>query len=270
MPHRKLIARLQAVVALSQQDQAKLQGIPYKLKALHNGEHVVRRGDRPTSSTIVMSGFLASQRVITERNQISSFYITGDMPDLHALHLPVMDHELCSLGNSTIASVPHAYLKALMEDSPGITQAFWRETLIHAALYRQWVENLGSRQAIARIAHLLCEMASRLELIGEFDRDCSFRLPFTQQNIADACGLSAVHVNRMVQELKRLGLVDWRDHTVRFLTRTALEDLAEFDRGYLHALEIDRSPICNARLGTRAAPARSPEARPETGRDQME
>ncbi|MET3997757.1 CRP-like cAMP-binding protein [Bradyrhizobium sp. S3.9.2] len=270
MPHRKLIARLQAVGALSEQDQAKLARMPYKLKTLGNGEYVVRQGDRPTCSTVVMSGFLARQRVISTRNQISSFYIAGDMPNLHALHLPVMDHELCSVGNSMVASVPHVYLKELMNDSPGITQAFWRETLIHAALYREWVENLGSRHALGRIAHLLCEMAGRLELIGALDNGSSFRLPFTQQNVADACGLSVVHVNRTLQELRQHGLIEWRNHIVQFLNRTALEDIAEFDRGYLHALETDRSPIRSAKVTASVSATQNQERRPEIHRDQAD
>lgn len=245
MPHRKLIARLQAVVGLSEQDQAKLRRMPYKLKNLDNGELVLRPGESPKCSTVVMSGFLCRQKVIYDRNQISSFYVAGDMPDLHTLHLPVMDHELCSIGNSTIASVTHDYLRQVMDESPRITQAFWRETLIHAAIYREWVENLGGRDALGRIAHLLCELANRLELVGLFDNN-SFHLPITQQNIADACGLSTVHVNRTVQELRREGLLDWRNHTVQLPDRTALEHAAEFDRAYLHALETARSPIADA------------------------
>ncbi len=267
MPHRKLIARLQAVAGLSEQDQAKLARMPYKLKTLGNGEHLVRQGDRPISSTVVVSGFLARQRVISANNQISAFYISGDMPDLHTLHLPVMDHELCSVGNSTVASVPHVCLRELMNDSPGITQAFWRETLIHAALYREWVENLGSRDAAGRIAHLLCEIASRLDLVGALDDDGSFRLPFTQENVADACGLSIVHVNRTLQGLRQRGLIEWRNHKVRFLNRTALEDLVEFDRDHFHALETARSPICNVNVGTLTISAHNQEAWRETDRD---
>lgn len=105
MPHRKLIARLQAVVGLSEQDQVKLARMPYKLKNLDNGAFVARQGESPTSSTNVMSGFLCRQKVISDRNQISSFYLAGDMPDLHTLHLPVMDHELCSVGSSTIVCI---------------------------------------------------------------------------------------------------------------------------------------------------------------------
>jgi CRP-like cAMP-binding protein len=260
MPHTKLIARLQAVAGLSEQDQVKLARMPYKLKTLRNGEHVVRQGDRPTHSTVVMSGFLARQRVISERNQISSFYVAGDMPDLHTLHLPVMDHELCSVGNSIVASVPHAHLKQVMDDSPGITQAFWRETLIHAALYREWVENLGSRDAVGRVAHLLCEIAGRLELVGALENPSSFRLPLTQQNVADACGLSVVHVNRTLQELRRQGLIEWQNRMVQFLDRAALEDVAEFNRDYLHALETARSPICTVRATASQNQGRQPEA----------
>ena len=217
-----------------------------------------------------MSGFLARQRMISERNQISSFYIAGDMPDLHTLHLPVMDHELCSVGNSTVASVPHAFLKELMNDSPAITQAFWRETLIHAALFREWVENLGSREALGRIAHLLCEIAGRLELVGALDNDSSFRLPLTQQNVADACGLSVVHVNRTLQELRRQGLIEWQNHIVQLRNRTALEEVAEFNRDYLHALELARSPIMSVTATMPAPAARHQQIRPETSRDQAD
>jgi CRP-like cAMP-binding protein len=248
MPHRRLIARLQAVAGLSEQDQAKLARMPYKLKTLNDGEYLVREGDSPTNSIVVVSGFVSRQRVISARNQISSFYIAGDMPDLHTLHLPVMDHELCSVGSSTVASVSHAHLRELMSGSPGLTHAFWRETLIHAAIYREWIENLGARQALGRIAHLLCELAVRLELVGLLDNG-SFHLPFTQQDVADACGLSIVHVNRTLQELRREGLIEWHNHTVQLLDRARLEDAAEFSRQYLHALETTRSPVCNGRAG---------------------
>ena len=256
MVHRKLIARLQAVVGLAEQDQAKLVRMPYKLKKLDNGAYLVRQGDRPTHSTVVMSGFLSRQNVVSGRNQISSFYIAGDMPDLHSLHLPVMDHELCSVGSSTVASVPHAYLKEMMHEAPALTQAFWRETLIYAAIYREWVENLGARQALGRIAHLLCELATRLELVGLLDNG-SFHLPLTQANIADACGLSVVHVNRVLQELRRQGLIEWRHQTLQLLDRAALEDVAEFSRDYLHALETAPSPIVRVNNGASTNAART-------------
>lgn len=236
MPHRKLIARLQASACVSEQDQAKLASLPHYVKALRDGECVLRQGDAPARCTVVMSGFLAQQRVVSERNQISSFYVPGDIPDLHTVHQAVVDYELCSIGASTVAFIAHLHLEKTLAGSPELTNAFWRETLIHAAIYREWVENLGSRLALPRIAHLLCELATRLEIVGLLDDD-SFRLPCTQQDFADACGLSTVHVNRVLQELKRRKLIEWRGPMMRLVRRAQLEAIADFRPDYLSALK---------------------------------
>ncbi|UPK36882.1 Crp/Fnr family transcriptional regulator [Bradyrhizobium sp. 186] len=244
MPHQKLIARLRAVVGLSEQDQVRLRRMPYKVRSLGRGEYVVREGEKLSSCIVVMSGFLARQRVVNARNQISSFYLAGDMPDLPSLHLPVADCDLCSVGSSTIASVPHSSLREMMKESCGLTHAFWRETLIHAAIYREWVQNLGSRHALGRVAHLLCELATRMEFVGLVD-NLSFRLPLTQQDVADACGLSIVHVNRTIQELRREGLIEWQNQNLTLLRPQELQDVAEFSPEYLHEL----NPCGGSKLG---------------------
>jgi CRP-like cAMP-binding protein len=174
--------------------------------------------------------------VVNARNQISSFYLAGDMPDLPTLHLPIADSDLCSVGKSMIAAVPHSSLREMMNESPGLTHAFWRETLIHAAIYREWVENLGSRQALGRVAHLLCELAARMSFVGLADNG-NFRLPLTQQDVADACGLSVVHVNRTIQELRNLALIEWESHNVTLLRPEELKAVAEFSSEYLHELD---------------------------------
>jgi CRP-like cAMP-binding protein len=166
------------------------------------------------------------------------------MPDLHTLHytlhLPAVDHDLSSLGTSTVAFIPHAHLRQMFMASPGLTNALWRETLIHAAIYREWVENIGSRPALSRVAHLICELATRLEVVGLLDND-SFLFPCTQQDLADACGLSTVHINRTIQELRRAGLIEWRSRTVSLLNRKDLEAAGEFSSDYLHALRVTGS-----------------------------
>jgi CRP-like cAMP-binding protein len=237
MPHRKLIARLLAVVGLSEQDQARLASMHYAIRTFSDGDFVRRQGERPVQCAVVVSGLLSRQRIVCERNQISSFYVPGDMPDLHTLHLPVMDHDLCSEGTSTVAFISHLHLRPMLMGSPGLTNALWRETLIHAAIYREWVENLGSRPALPRVAHLLCELANRLEVVGLLHDD-SFGLPCTQQDFADACGLSTVHINRTIQELRRIGLIEWRGHTVSLPRRKELETVADFSPDYLHALKV--------------------------------
>jgi CRP-like cAMP-binding protein len=238
MPHRKLVARLQAVLGVSEQDRAILANMPHAIKTFANGEFVVRQGDRTARCTIVMNGFLSRQRVFGDRNQILSFHVPGDIPDLHGLHLPVMDHDLRSVGPSTLAFVTHSFLVDTLLKSPALMRAFWRETLVDAAIYREWVGNLGSRQALPRVAHLLCELATRLEIVGLLEQD-SFDLPFTQQDFADALGLSAVHINRTIQELRRQKLIEWEGRVVRLLRRSELEQLAEFDPNYLHVSKYE-------------------------------
>lgn len=233
MPLHRLIARLLAVGPLSEQNQQTLRNMRYTVRNLVDAEYAVQEGDRPSSCTIVMAGFLARQRIVSDRTQISSFYLTGDMPDLPSLHLAVMDHDLCSVGPSTIALVKHSDLRAMLGESTGLLNALWRETLIHGAIYRDWVDNLGARRALPRVAHLICEVATRLEFVGLVDQN-AFNCPFTQEDVANACGLSTVHANRTIQELRRQALIEWRGRKLELLRREELESVAEFDPSYLH------------------------------------
>ena len=233
MPSQKLIKRLQAVVGLSEDDRTKLANMPHTVKEFTDGEYIVREGDRASRCVIVMSGFVFRQKIVATRSQILSIYLAGDMPDLLTLYLPLMDHDICSAGPSTIGFVPHTYLNDILINSPPLAHALWRETLVDAAIYREWVASLGSREALSRVGHLICELAARLEVVGLLE-NASFYLPFTQQNIADACGLSVVHVNRTIQELRQRRLIEWERRTLTLLRREELEELADFKPDYLH------------------------------------
>ena len=232
MPSKILIKRLQAVVGLSDQDRTKLANMPHTVKEFTDGEYIVREGDRASRCAIVMSGFVFRQKVVGARAQILSIYLAGDMPDLHTLQLPVMDHNIRSAGPSTVGFVPHTYLNDILSSSPRLVHALWRETLVDAAIYREWIAGLA-RDARSRVGHLICELAARLEVVGLLE-DASFYLPFSQQNIADACGLSVVHINRTIQELRQLRLIEWERRTLTLLRRKELEELADFTPEYLH------------------------------------
>jgi CRP-like cAMP-binding protein len=121
----------------------------------------------------------------------------------------------------------------MLTSSRTLAHALWRDTLVDAALYREWVANLGSRRALSRVAHLFCELAARLETVGLLENN-QFHLPFTQKHLADACGLSAVHINRTIQDLRRGGLIEWKSHIVTLLQRKELGSVAEFTPEYLH------------------------------------
>jgi CRP-like cAMP-binding protein len=176
MPSQKLIARLQAVAGRSGTDQVKLAKMPHTVKAFADGEYVLQVGDRASRCAIVISGFLVGQKVVGSRSQILSIHLPGDMPDLSTLHLPLMDHDILSAGPPTVAFVSHSFLSNMLKSSPALTHALWRDTLLDAALYREWVANLGSRDALSRVAHLFCELAARLEVVGSLENN-QFHLP---------------------------------------------------------------------------------------------
>ncbi|WP_454616611.1 Crp/Fnr family transcriptional regulator [Bradyrhizobium cenepequi] len=263
MPAQKLIERLQALIGLSEADRNKLVNMPNTVKTLADGEYVLREGDRAFHCAIVMNGFLVGQKVVRGRNQILSVYVPGDVPDLHTLHLLRMDHDVCSAGPSTIALVPHTFLSNLLMNSPTLTHAFWRETLVDAAICREWVANLGSRDALSRVAHVFCELAARLEVVGLLQND-QFRLPFTQQNLADVCGLSTVHINRTVQELRRGGLIEWKGGVVTLFRRTELARVAEFVPEYLHLSDGKRPEIRTPPVGAFRGDFRNEARKPAT------
>jgi CRP-like cAMP-binding protein len=233
MPHRKLASRLEAAVGLSEEDRGLLGSLPKVIRAFADGEPILRAGDRPHSCGLLVEGFAVRQQIVADTNQILALYVPGDAPDLHTLHIPVMDHELASAGGSTVAFISHADLRTALAASPSLTNALWRETLIDAAIYREWVASLGARDALGRVSHLLCELAFRLAAVG-LVQDGAFELPFTQVDLADACGLSAVHVNRTLQELRHRELISWHGKTVVLLNRAELEAVADFDASYLH------------------------------------
>jgi len=233
MLHQKLIDRLRAIANLSAGDLNLLAEMPTMVKSFGDGAYILRDGDVSAHCCLLLEGFLARHKIAGDRSQILSFHVPGDIPDLQTLHLPVMDHDLTSVGRTTAAFISHDWFKRTLDRSPGLAHVFWREILIDAAVYREWIANIGARDAIARIAHLICEIEARLAAVGLVSGN-TFNVPFTQRHLADACGLSNVHVNRTLQELRARGLIVWDGRAVTILKRNDLETVGDFQRSYLH------------------------------------
>jgi CRP-like cAMP-binding protein len=143
-----------------------------------------------------------------------------------------MDADLVSLGPTMVGYVAHSQVRQLLDSSIHLTRAFWRETLIDAAISRQWIARLGAQAALSKVAQLICELAARLEVVGLLDDGC-FQIPMTQRHVADACGLSIVHVNRTIQELRHRGLIAWEGNQIELLRPDELRRLADFTPDYL-------------------------------------
>lgn len=232
MPHPKFIAHLQAIEGLSDDERRQIAALPSTLRQVSDGETLLRQGEDTSRCVFVVSGFLYQARIVGDRSQILAFHVPGDMPCLHTLLVSPMDADLVGLGPSLVGYVAHSQLKQLLDGSIHLTRAFWRETLIDAAISRQWIARLGAQAALPKVAHLICELAARLEVVG-LVKNGRFQIPMTQRHVADACGLSIVHVNRTIQELRGRRLIAWEGSEIELLQPDELRALADFTPDYL-------------------------------------
>ena len=232
--HDVLVRKLRSIGPLTTDERQALRSLPLTLEALGPDHDIVREGDRPSACCLVVKGFVCRYKLTEDgRRQIFSFHTPGDIPDLQSLHLRVMDHSIKTLTPSKVALIPHESMRDLMRRFPHVADVLWRDTLVDAAIFREWMLGIGRRSALARIAHLFCEIFVRLRAVGLAEGDeCKF--PITQQEIGDALGLSTVHVNRSLQELRADGLLQLRRGVLRILDWERFKEAGEFDAGYLH------------------------------------
>jgi CRP-like cAMP-binding protein len=183
---------------------------------------------------LLVEGFLCRYKMLPDgKRQILSLHVPGDVADLQSLHLAVMDHSLGTLVPSRAAFITHEALRGIIRAYPEIADAFWRDTLIDAAIFREWIVNVGSREAYARLAHLICELFCKLHAVGLTDGN-TFYLPITQAELGDATGLSTVHVNRSLMQLRADGLITLERGRCTIRDHGRLRDAGTFDPAYLH------------------------------------
>jgi CRP-like cAMP-binding protein len=233
-PHDRLIRKLESIADLTTEEAEALRRLPMSIRRAAAGSEVVRAGDRPSESCLVVEGFLCRYKLLPNgARQIMSFHVPGDLPDLQCLHLGLMDHSLGTLTASTLAFIPHPALLELTRRYPGITDALWRDTLIDGAIFREWLTGVGRRTAGQRIAHLMCEVYLKMKAVGlARGNGCAF--PISQAELSDALGLSPVHTNRVLQDLRRRGLIVFQSKFLSIPDWDALQAAAMFDPSYLH------------------------------------
>jgi len=233
-PLAALVRRWSQHAELKPEDRDALLKLPFTRKTFHKEAYIVREGQRATECTLILRGFAYRQKLLGDGSrQIISIHIPSEFVDLQNGLLGVADHSVQSLDRSEIAAVPRAAVLDLVNASPALRMAMWIDTLIDASIFREWVVNVGRRDARARIAHLLCELAFRLEKIGA-GRARTFDFPLTQEQLADATGLTAVHTNRTLQSLRKDGLIQLSNGLLRILDWDGLRDVGDFDELYLH------------------------------------
>lgn len=235
-----LIRRLEARDDLSEEERRTVEEMFTEVRLVPAGDDIVRDGDRPTHSTLIVGGLAARYKVLKEgARQITALHLPGDFVDLHSFLLKEMDHGVGAISQCRVATVPHETLSRLSVSHPHLTRMFWLLTLLDGALHREWLVAMGRRPAVGQLAHLLCELKLRLSVVSDGDQD-SYVMPVTQVDLSDILGLSSVHVNRVLQELRAANLITWKAANVSILDWEGLKRLAEFDDRYLHLIREPR------------------------------
>jgi CRP-like cAMP-binding protein len=233
-----MLRKFEARAPLDDADREALLGLPHRVQAVEPSTYIIREGERPDRSCLILSGFAYRHKVTAEgARQIVSVHIAGDFVDLEGALLNVADHNVQALTRCELAFIPCEAIRALILSHPRVAMAMWVDTLIDGSVFREWVVNVGRRDARTRIAHLLCELARRLEVAG-LARD-RYELPMTQDQLADATGLTPVHVNRVLMTLARDGLIERDRRFVAIPDWDALREAAGFSEIYLH---LDQTP----------------------------
>jgi len=229
-----LVQRLRISSGISDEDVSEILALPISVKQYAAERSVVSDGQRATDCCLIAEGFCVRSKTIADgRRQILSIHIPGEIPDLMSLFLPVMDHDLVTLTPCTLGFISHEALRKLHFRRPNVAEIFWRDTLIDAAMFREWIVNVGQRPAPARLAHVMAELRERLKIIGRAQTN-SFDMPLTQEQIGEAIGITAVHANRVIRQLREDGVVDLHRGRVTVLNEAKFQELADFDNRYLH------------------------------------
>ncbi len=210
-----------------------LRGAVARVEDIPAGKTLVVPDQKLDQSMLIVSGFVARYKDLSNgQRQITDIHLPGDFTDLHGFVLKRLEHHIGTLTPIRMAFVPHERLTRISEEQPHLLRMLWLSTLIDSAIQRERMLSVGRRSAVARVAHLMCELYTRLSLVNQVD-GINFALPITQMDIADATGLTSVHVNRMLREIRDRGLMTFRNATVEIHDLPGLEQLADFDRSYL-------------------------------------
>jgi CRP-like cAMP-binding protein len=233
-PSDVLIKKLTQHSHLAADDLARIAHLTCVLCELSPDEDFIQQGDLPRASAIVVEGILARYHTLASgKRQYLSLHLPGDWPDAQGLFLEEMDHSVCAIGRAVVCAIPHEELIALFRERPTIAFAVWRETLIDASIFREAITNNSSRDPVARLAHLFCEMYFRAKQIG-LVRDGVLSLPLNQTQIGEMLGMALVSVNRNLGRLRKSSAADFKAGQLIVNDWKKLSSIGEFDPTYLH------------------------------------
>jgi CRP-like cAMP-binding protein len=230
-----MVRKLETRGPLDEADRRAIRALPYARRTYEAPAYVVREGEPPKQQCgFILSGLaIRHKHTASGGRQIVSIHMAGDFIDLQHLFLRRADHNVQALTRLDTAEIDRAALQSLILDHPAVGRAMWIDALIDASIFREWIVNVGRRDARARVAHLLCEFALRMQAAG-LGSSRGYALPMTQEQLGDAVGLTSVHVNRTLKSLTQDGLIGRDGRHISFTDWERLSAVADFSALYLH------------------------------------
>ena len=234
------LKKLKRRIEISSDEERALASVITETRRVGPDQILIRGGQELNVSLLLIDGWLARAKDLPGgERQVTQLHVAGDFADLHSFTLKRLDHDVMTLSDCIIGVAPHERIKDVTERFPKIARYYWFSTNVDAAITRELALSLGQRSAISRMAHLFCELHVRLDAVGHA-RDDGFDFPLTQRELSECLGLTVVHVNRTIQELRRRGLVELENRQLTILDKRGLEGVAEFDPSYLY---LDRAQL---------------------------
>ena len=236
-----LIAKIETTRKLPDEDREALARVSRGAREMGARRNIIREGDKPDDVHLIVDGWAARYKLLPDgARQITAFLIPGDFCDLHVSLLGEMDHSIATLTRARVAHIPRRKIEELAE-RPALARAFWWATLVDEAVLRNWIVNIGRRDAYEAVGHLMCELYVRMKNVGLTTGHGS-ELPLTQEEVADALGLTPVHVNRTLQRLRTQGLISLRRNALTILDYRRLQEASGFNPNYLHLERTEAEP----------------------------
>ena len=214
--------------------------LSYPTKTWSRGSTIIHEGSKVDNIHLVLRGLAARSKTLRSGDrQFMALLVPGDLCDVEVFVLAGMDHDIVAMSDTSCVLIPAKIIEGLLTESTNLTKALWWSTMTDSAVLREWIVDHGSRSSIERVAHLICEMLIRYRIIGEAT-DNSFPFPLTQDELADATGMTTVYINRMLQKLRAEGLIELTGNVLTVLDPQGLQQVAEYDSTYLHLSRTER------------------------------
>src|SRR5690349_17256548 len=234
------LKKLKRRIEISSDEERALRSVISETRRVGPDQILIRGGQELNVSLLLIDGWLARSKDLPGgERQVTQLHVAGDFADLHGFTLKRLDHDVATLADCSIAVVPHERLREVTNQHPRLGRVFWFSTNIDAAIQRELALSLGQRSAVSRMAHLFCELYERLGVVGRTTED-GYDFPLTQRELSECLGLTVVHANRTLQELRRRGLIELENRRLTIRDRRGVEGLAEFDPAYLY---LDRHKL---------------------------